>query len=222
VTIDWLTANELERLLIGYPPIGIHLRVFFQGRISQDLAALIPHSPEPHGAPGLGPVSVWAGTLQGVPFTITSQPARGSWGFEVALPVRIKGPDIDLCLLQTIRALPEAIRHCDRPYFDSLPYAGDGFGVVSRGGDTPIFTARLRDNAKQVADFLQEGHPDGYETIEYPSASPQWLVAGPLSGSYLSRLEVTSSEEEALRLAALWTEETGARFEVHEQQLPAP
>ena len=220
MTIDWLTTNEIEKLLLEYPPIGIQLRTFFQGLVSHDLETLIPHSPEPHGVPGLGPVSVWAGTFQGVPFTIASQPMRGAWGFEVALPVRVKEADIDLSLLQTIRALPEAIRNCDRPYFLSLPYAGSGFGVVPRGGDTPIFTARLRDNAKQVADFLQERHPNTYETIECSSASPQWLVTGPWSGSYLSRLEDMSSEEEALRLASRWAKETGAHFEVYKQQLP--
>ena len=41
-----------------------------------------------------------------------------------------------------------------------------------------------------------------------------WLVVGPETGPYISRLESTATEEEASRLAARWAAETGATFDV--------
>lgn len=219
--IDWLSVDVLDQRLGAYAPIGLRLRTFFQGRTNADLATAFGVEPVKRDEPGIGPVAVWCGLVNSMPFSIRSQPARSGWGFEITLPVRVNSGRLDVAsLLAAISRLPPAIAACERPHVESLPYVGEGFGVVQVGDDTPIYSSQSREDAVEVLAFLNTAHRSQYTVIRVPGSEPGWIVAGPYSGPYISWLEVTSSEPAAKNQAAKWQAATGAPFSVMRQLGP--
>src|SRR5262249_5447611 len=94
--IEWVNMRELESRLRAYPPIGIRLQAFWHGRLAQDPSHLLARPAETHDEVGEGRMSVWSGFINGLPFGMRAQLARGRWGFEVAFPVRLAHDRLDV------------------------------------------------------------------------------------------------------------------------------
>jgi hypothetical protein len=210
-----------------YPPIGLRLRPFLDGRLAAalDLPVLMGRPAEAvEWFPGLGVADGWFGTADGMPFALVGRRIEQSphWGFNLSLPLRVRedgGLDVR-ALLQAVSALPAAVRRNDRPYLDGLPFVGSGWGVTEIGDDLPLFRASVRDDAVAVAEFLNEDRPGGYQVAALAEpASPQWIVAGPRSGGFISSVDVFDSREAAERSAAEQSAETNTSFTVHAGRL---
>jgi hypothetical protein len=216
--IEWLTMADLEASLSGVPPIGLGLRSFFHGRVSANLAAVFDHAPEPAHMDDVGDMLVWAGVVDGTPFSVAGQRRGEVTGFGISLPIAIKDGRIDIGLLDVVEALG-SVFHTARPHIESLPFTGGGFGVVPRGSDTPIFRSPVREEVTTVLSFLNDN--DRYELAILPVAPVQYIVAGPRLGSTISRLEVVPTRAAADELAAAWSAEHHHHIDVFEGQLPA-
>lgn len=218
--IDWLTMAELDARLSQIPPVGLELRGFFNGRMSASLVALLEHEPEAGTVEGLGDVQMWAGLVDGTPFSLTGQRRGEVTMFGIALPVAVKEGRMDVGLLHAVGMLAPAFRAARGPYIESLPYVGGGFGVVPRGSNDAVFRSSSREDAVAVAAFLDD--PERYEIAILPvEPTKQWIVAGPKLGSTMSKLEVVATREAADELVTTWTAEYGEHFSVYEGQLPA-
>lgn len=217
--IDWLTVAELDARLSQIPPIGLGLRGFFHGRMSASLVALLEHEPEASTVEGVGDVQMWAGLVDGTPFSLTGQRRGEVTVFGIALPIALKDGRMDVGLLHAVGMLAPAFRATRGPHIEGLPYVGGGFGVVPRGSNEPVFRSSVREDAVAVAAFLDD--PDRYEIAILPVAPAQWIVAGPRVGATMSRLEVVPTKEAADELAKAWSAELGEHFSVFEGQLPA-
>ena len=217
--ITWLSQTELEQILLNHPPIGLRLRSFYQGRLDRDPQEVVVRASDKCKISGVGMVDAWSGIVEGVPFTITSRNVGPGWGFEIAFPAMIVGARLDISLLHRLRTLPAEFASCNRPYFDTLPFAGAGFGVVELGDDAPLFTSPSRDDVAEVVGFLSTDERSRYHIVKIDHLEPAWIVAGPASGPYVSWLEVVPDEASAKRLARECEAETGHAFTVHFQDL---
>jgi hypothetical protein len=216
--IEWLPIDALEQRLQGYPPIGVHLRPFLHGRLLVDPAILLSREPEVIDTDGLGPAMSWGGIVDATPFSIRAQRNRSAWGFELSFPVAIAQGRLDIgLLLRSLAELSLALARCDGPYFDRLPFEGDGVGVANVETTSVVHATDSQHEATAVMDFLNDTRTDRYVLISLEPPPPAWIVAGPVVGHYLSRLEVTSSEATANRLAQQWSSKTGADFAVRRQ-----
>ena len=227
MSIEWMTKAKLEEWgKQAFPPIGLWLRPFLDGRLAEgcDLGAAVGRAPEEDDwAPGLGGTDGWVGLCAGVPFVLLGQTVDGTdrWGFNLSLPARVRdGGDgvveLDVEPLLTIaRALAPVLRRNERPYVDGLPFPGRGWGVVAENDTFPLFRAPSRESAEVVAGFFNDGGLGRYELVGVEASPPQWIVAGPRVGPYLSRLGVCATSDEAARTAARWGDDLGVSFTVH-------
>lgn len=209
--IEWNNLDDFERRLKHYPPIGLRLRPWFHARCDVDPATEIGRAPETQEEEGLGPIDVWCGFVDTVPFALRSRAhpdPKSGFGFEIAFPTR---PGADTLFLSEIQKLPLPSWHT--PYFDQLPTNG-GFGVVRLGDDSPIYASNTQEDATAVADFVSSATEVQYGVIPVGPSDPCWIVVGPMAGPYISWLETMSSEENAKRQATRWSAVTGAQFEV--------
>jgi hypothetical protein len=206
--IEWLTQAELGERLRQYTPIGLTLRTLFQARTSAAPETWFSRAPETAEEAGLGEMRVWAGLVDSTPFAITAMARRSGWGFEVRLPNRIEG---DSALLDRIRAL--GLPRWSHPYFCVLPSRG-GFGVAPVGSSVPVYVSEQREKASSVASMLNSVEPATYAVISTPATDPAWLVIGPESGPYISRIEVIDDEHAAVAEADRLSRSTGTAFHV--------
>jgi len=209
--IEWTHLDDLESRLLRYPPIGVSLRTWMQARCVLDPATTLRRAPETRDSDGLGPMNVWSGFVDTVPFAVRSMVHHDSQlGFEVAFPVRLDG---DRFLLDALKKLELPPWH--QPYFEPLPIAG-GFGVVKIGDDTPIYASKVREDAVAIAAFVNTNTPKQFAVVPIGSTKSGWVVVGPMAGPYVSWLATMSSELAAKRQAAKWAAKTGASFDVRE------
>lgn len=111
--IEWTNLDDFERRLAHYPPIGLRLRPWFHARCDGDPAIKISRPPETREEDGLGPVDIWSGFVDTLPFALRSRahPHRQfGFGFEIDLPVR---PGADTLLLSAIEKLPLPVWRAD-------------------------------------------------------------------------------------------------------------
>ena len=216
--IEWLTLEKFEARLTQYPPIGLHLRGFFHGRVAASLPVLFEREPEVAEIEGLGDVTVWAGLVDETPFSVTAQRRGEVTGFEISFPVCVNAGRIDVALLDAVAAIAPAFRSPRGPHIESLPFTGGGWGVLPIGSNQPLFRSGVKEDAEAVARFLDD--PGRYEVAIIPVAPVQWVVAGPRSGAVVSRLEVLATRAEAEDAAKGLSVEHGIEFTIHEGQLP--
>ncbi|MBL0220506.1 MAG: hypothetical protein IPQ07_42385 [Myxococcales bacterium] len=220
--IEWLTIATLEDRLKDYPPIGLGLRGFFHGRIAASLPVLFEHEPETAAMEQGGDVMVWTGLVgdpgSGLPFSITAQRRGEVTGFEISFPVCVRGGRIDLALLAAVGTISPAFKGLRTSHIEHLPFVGEGFGVFKVGSSDTVFRSSLKEEADAVARVLDD--PGRFEVKRCAPAPTQWVVAGPRSGTIVSRLEVAATREEAADMALAGSVEFGYEFEVHEGQLP--
>jgi hypothetical protein len=217
--IEWMTLGALEEKLASYEPIGLALRSFFQAQIPASLKALFEREPETVEVAELGQTMSWSGFVNEVPFIVMAQRKGELTGFEISFPTLLDEGRIHLGLLEHVTTLAPVFRTLRTAHVASLPFTGEGWGVVKIGGREPMFRSRVRTDVEAVAQFLDE--PTRFEIKALPAAPAQWLVVGPRMETTVSRLEVVATKEEADKVAAAWSEEFGGAFEVHEGQLPA-
>ncbi len=216
--IEWMTLGALEERLASYEPIGLALRSFFQAQIPASLNALFERDPETLEVPDLGQTLSWSGLVNEVPFIVMAQRRGELTGFEISFPTLLDEGRIHLGLLEHVITLAPVFRTLRTAQIASLPFTGEGWGVVKIGAREPMFRSRSRADVDAVAQFLDE--PTRFEIKALPAAPTQWLVAGPRMATTVSRLEVVATREQADAVAAAWSEEFGGAFEIHEGQLP--
>ncbi len=217
--IEWLTIATLEERLVQYPPIGLGLRGFFHGRLNASLPVLFEHSPETAAMEGAADVMVWTGIVAELPFSITAQRRGEVTGFEIQFPVCVRQGRIDLALLAAVVSISPAFKGLRTAQIEHLPFEGDGWAVTKRGSNDEVFRSPLKAEVEGVARYLDD--PERFEVARVPAAPKLWLVAGPRSGSMISRLEVAATRAEAEDMAMAGSVEFGHEFTVHEGQLPA-
>ncbi len=217
--IEWLTIATLEERLVQYPPIGLGLRGFFHGRLNASLPVLFEHSPETAAMEGAADVMVWTGIVAELPFSITAQRRGEVTGFEIQFPVCVRQGRIDLALLAAVVSISPAFKGLRTAQIEHLPFEGDGWAVTKRGSNDEVFRSSLKAEVEGVARYLDD--PERFEVARVPAAPKLWLVAGPRSGSMISRLEVAATRAEAEDMAMAGSVEFGHEFTVHEGQLPA-
>ena len=217
--IEWMTLGALEEKLASYEPIGLALRSFFQAQIPASLQALFEREPETIEVPDLGPTLSWSGLVNEVPFIVMALRKGELMGFEISFPTLLDEGRIHLGLLEHVITLAPVFRTLRTTQIASLPFIGEGWGVVKVGAREPMFRSRERADVLAVAEFLDE--PTRFEIKPLPAAPTQWLVAGPRMATTISRLEIVATKEEADTVAAAWSEEFGGAFDVYEGQLPA-
>ncbi len=227
--VEWMTYLELEqRLSAGYPPIGLTLRRFLQGRLSVEQASSGLRrgvAEQVELVAGLGPSDVWCGVVDQVPFAVEmTQPGAdarlGYVGVQLWLPVRLRGGDrIDPSLLRVASAIDPTLGDCSHLQVAHLPFSGPGWGVVPAGDDVSIFSSRVRDDAVEVA-ALVSAEESSYTVVPIDASPRQWVVVGPRTGAFVSRVDVFGSEEEAERAADRWADACGERFSVHAGAIP--
>jgi len=233
MAIEWLSKRDLEeRLKRDYPVPGLWLRSFLDGRLPRGIDPRVALGRDPEiddWAPGLGVTDGWVGLADGVPFVLAGKPLEGlqCWGFNLALPVRVHADhrlDVSWLLEAAASVLPPALRPIDKAYVEPLPFEGPGWGVPEIGGEWPLFRSPVREDAVEVARFIDGGAaPDRHRVISVePTADRVWIVAGPRFGRLISRLEVLSSREQAELLASRWSTELGVPFTVHQGKLDGP
>jgi hypothetical protein len=206
--IEWLTRAQLDERLRAYPPIGLTLRPFFQARTSVSPEGWFSRAPQTADESGLGEIQIWTGLVDSLPFAVTAMPRRTGWGFEVRFPHRTDG---DRVLLERLQSL--GLPGWTHPYFSVLPSRG-GFGVAAVGTTDPIYVAEQRADAAAAASFLNLVEPATYAVVAAGPSDPAWLVLGPESGPYVSRVEVMDDERAAVAQAERWSRESGAPFQV--------
>ncbi len=189
--IEWMTLEALQEHLASYEPIGLSLRSFFQAQIPASLQALFERDPETLDVPDLGVTLSWSGRVNEVPFIVMAQRKGELTGFEISFPTLLDEGRIHLGLLEHVTTLAPVFRTLRTAQIVSLPYVGEGFGVVKIGARAPMFRSRLREDAEVVAQFLDE--PTRFEIQALPAAPTQWLVTGPRMETTVSRLEVVAT-----------------------------
>jgi hypothetical protein len=217
--IEWMTLQALEEKLASYEPIGLALRSFFQAQIPASLEALFERAPETVDLPEVGQTLSWAGLVNDVPFLVMAQCKGELTGFELFFPTLLDEGRIHLGLLEHVITLAPVFRTLRTAQIASLPFTGEGWGVVKVGAREPMFRSRERSDVLAVAQFLDE--PTRFEVKPLPAAPTQWLVVGPRMATTVSRLDVVATKEEADAVAAAWSVDFGGSFEVYEGQLPA-
>jgi hypothetical protein len=217
--IEWMPLGAVEEMLASYGPNGLALRSFFQAQIPANLKALFEHDPEIVEIPDLGETLSWSGLVNEVPFLVMAQRKGELTGFEISFPTVLDEGRIHLGLLEHVITLAPVFRTLRTAQIASLPFTGEGWGVVKIGAREPMFRSRERADVLAVAQFLDE--PTRFEIKPLPAAPTKWLVAGPRTETTVSRLEIVATREEADTVAAAWSQEFGGAFEVHEGQLPA-
>jgi len=205
--IVWLTLKELYEKLALYPPIGLSLRDFFHARTEIDPSNWFGRAPESIPEQGLGTLRVFCGLYNSEPFAISaiSWPPT-QWGFEVRLPDRLTGDHLSVELLAAI-GLPL----WSRPFFLTLPISS-GFSVLEIGQSDPIYASPDREEAETVAKLLNAVEPGRYTVSPLLGDNSSWIVTGPVSGPYYSRVEIMGDEKSALRHAEAETRRTGFEF----------
>lgn len=216
--IEWMTLAALEDKLASYEPIGLSLRSFFQAQIPASLKALFEREPETIEIAELGATLAWAGLVDEVPFMVMAQRKGELTAFEISFPSLLDEGRIHLGMLEHVTTLAPVFRTLRTAQIASLPFTGEGWGVVKVGARDPMFRSRVRADAEAVAQFLDE--PTRFEVKQIPAAPTRWIVAGPRMETTVSRLEVTATKEEADTVAAAWGEEFGGVFEIYEGELP--
>lgn len=217
-TIEWLTIATLEERLTQYPPIGLGLRGFFHGRINASLPVIFEHSPETAAMEGAADVMVWTGIVQELPFSITAQRRGEVTGFEIQFPVCVRQGRIDLALLVAVMAISPAFKALRTAHIESLPFTGDGWAVIKVGSQDEVFRSSVKAEVEGVARYLDD--PERFVVAKAAAAPGHWVVAGPRSGTMISRLEVAATRAEAEDMAVAGSVEFGHQFTVHEGQLP--
>lgn len=217
--IEWLTLEALQDKLASYEPIGLALRSFFQAQIPASLAALFERAPETVEVADLGATLAWAGLVEEVPFMVMAQKKGELTVFEISFPTLLDAGRIHLGMLEYVSMLAPVFRTLRTAQIASLPFTGEGWGVVKIGAREPMFRSRVREDAVAVSQFLDD--PARFEVKAIPAAPTRWLVSGPRMETTVSRLEVTATKEEADAVAAAWSTEFGGAFDVHEGELPA-
>lgn len=216
--IDWFTIASFEEHLQRYAPIGLALRGLFHGRLAASLTAILEHEPEIAGTDDGGDMLVWVGLVDDTPFSVMAQKRGEITGFELSFPTALVEGRVDIGLLELVTAISPSFHAARYPHVEGLPFVGEGYGVVVRGTGEPFFRSPVRADAEAVAKFLDD---PGRYTVEQVKARPtQWIVAGPRTGSAISRVEVRDSKKEADDLATELSVEFGHQFEVFEGQLP--
>ena len=69
-------------------------------------------------------------------------------------------------------------------------------------------------DAARVANFVNARQTVNYAVIPVKRNDAQWIVAGPQSGDYVSRLDTFESRNSADAQAEKWAQETGENFRV--------
>lgn len=208
------THNELLARLAQYHPNGLVLRPYFHGVAKEIPISAMARLPEEFDYEGLGLADAWCGLAESIPFCLRGQEIEAGWGFEIAMPVLIRDGRLDPKLLDVLSQFPDEIAKCERPFWDTLPFRGPGYGVLPPESDIPIFRSSVREDATLAAAFANAKLPSTYHVAPVAPDKELWIVVGPSSGQYISRVEVTASEASARRIAAQWTADSGMRFEV--------
>ena len=205
--ITWTTSQELASHLSGYPPIGLRLRPFFHAKYDVDPKLSIPRDPEISVLEGLGNASTWSGFVDTLPFAITSMAHRSQYGLQVSFPTPSAG---DRALLEALSELapPRALSL----YFETRPIVS-GFAVVSEP-EGPIYSAKSREDAAAAAKFAERVAHTRFTIVPVKPSTPVWIVVGPLTGPYVSELEVFASARAAHDYAAERSHATGVSFGV--------
>jgi hypothetical protein len=206
--------SELLSRLAQYPTPGLFLSPYFHGVVETIPSSAMARPSETLDGDGLGLMDAWSGFVDTVPFALRGQAVAAGWGFEIALPVLIRDGRLAPELLDVLSRFPGEITKCDRPYWETLPFRGAGYGVLPHDGDVPIFRSPVKEDATLAAEFANAKQPSAYHVALIEPDERLWTVAGPIIGQYISRVEVTTSESSAQRIAAKWMAESDARFEV--------
>jgi hypothetical protein len=217
--IEWMTLEALHGQLATYEPIGLALRSFFQAQIPASLEALFERAPETLEVPELGETLSWSGLVNEVPFIVMALRKGELTGFEISFPTLLEEGRIHLGLLEHVTTLAPVFRTLRTAQIASLPFVGEGWGVVKIGAREPMFRSRVREDALVVAQFLDE--PTRFEIKPLPASPTQWLVTGPRMATTVSRLKVVATKADADSVAAAWADELGGTFDVYEGELPA-
>lgn len=206
--IEWLSLAELDARLLRYPPIGLRLRPFFHARTTQDPTTTIARPAEEFLEEGLDPAHAWGGLIDTLPFALRAAPRPyGGFGLEVLFPVR---PGGDRVLFKALAKL--ALPTLTSAYFETL--TPGTFGVAPVGDREPVYSSTSRADAADAAALLNSWAPGSHAVMPIEAPPAPWLVIGPASGPYISRVEVTHDEATAYRLASAWSTELGAEVRV--------